>query len=204
MVLLRRRYPNLKVGSGASVNSDCRFGDEISIGEGCRLDDTAVGDYTYINYNAIVKVSSIGKFCSIGPNVVIGLGNHPSRTYVSTSPRFYLAEHFADSDYHEQFAPVNIGNDVWIGANVTVVNGVSIGHGAIVGANAVVVDDVEPYSIVGGVPARHIRFRFEKDEIQFLLKDKWWAKDNQWIIANYLDFHSIGAYMAACGTSRGL
>ena len=77
-----------------------------------------------------------------------------------------------------------VGNDVWIGYNATIMAGVKIGDGAIIGANSTVTKDVEPYAIVGGNPAKLIRKRFSEDEIETLLKLKWWEKDIEWITAN--------------------
>jgi acetyltransferase-like isoleucine patch superfamily enzyme len=125
-----------------------------------------LGDYSYFAKNAQVANTTIGKFCSIGPNFCSGLGIHPTDG-VSTHPMFYrgeMAEH----------KPVTIGNDVFIGANVTVLDGVTIGDGAVIGAGAVVSKDIPPYAIVGGVPARLIRYRFDMDTIQQLLDKQWW------------------------------
>lgn len=186
-----KKYQHVKIGSNARINLNCSFGKNINIGSGCRIDSSQIGDYSYVNYNSIIKQTKIGKFCSIGPNTVIGLGNHPSSVFVSTSPHFYSKENFADKDYFDQFKRVYIGNDVWIGANVTVLNGVTIGDGAIIGANTFVNKNIESFSIVGGVPAKLIRQRFLKEQIEFLNKCKWWNKDTEWIKNNYKRFHSI-------------
>jgi tetrahydrodipicolinate N-succinyltransferase len=90
---------------------------------------------------------------------------------------------------------VEIGNDVWIGNNVLIMDGVKIGDGAIIGAGAVVIKDVPPYAIVGGVPARLIRYRFNEEQRKFLLEFQWWAKDLQWIRENYIIFSSIEKFM---------
>lgn len=86
---------------------------------------------------------------------------------------------------------VCIGSDVWIGANVTVRPGVRIGDGAIVGANSVVTGDIPPYAIYAGCPARLIRYRFTEEEIEKLLKMKWWEQDEQWIRDNIERFKDI-------------
>ncbi len=76
---------------------------------------------------------------------------------------------------------LKIGNDVWIGANVLILDGVTIGNGAIIAAGAVVTKDVPPYAVVGGVPAKIIKYRFNKEEIDFLEQLKWWEKDEKWL-----------------------
>ncbi|MBR5768139.1 MAG: CatB-related O-acetyltransferase [Clostridia bacterium] len=97
---------------------------------------------------------------------------------VSTSPAFLkghniLGKHFAEIPY-EPSQTVRIGNDVWIGEGVYIKSGVKIGDGAIIGAHAVVTHDVEPYSVVVGIPARKIRKRFDDDLIRRLSETEWW------------------------------
>jgi acetyltransferase-like isoleucine patch superfamily enzyme len=75
----------------------------------------------------------------------------------------------------------HIGNDVWIGARAVLRTGVRIGDGAIIAAGAVVVKDVEPFSIVGGVPAKHIRYRFSAEEMERVRKSEWWNRDFAWL-----------------------
>ena len=121
----------------------------------------------------------IGHFCSIGKNVRLGHGEHP-KDFLSTSPYFYFdllkwknkeAKSYNNFFYCE---PIVIGNDVWIGDDVLVKNGVKSGNGAIVGACSVVTHDVPPYAIVAGVPARIIRYRFDEKTRKELLKLQWW------------------------------
>jgi len=88
-----------------------------------------------------------------------------------------------------------IGNDVWIGTNAIIMDDITIGDGAIIGAGTIVTKDVKPYSIVVGNPAKHLRFRFEEDEINFLLEFKWWDKDLTWIEENYTKFHDIKSFV---------
>jgi acetyltransferase-like isoleucine patch superfamily enzyme len=141
--------------------------------------DSQFGDYTYVSYNSIIHCAIIGKFCSIGPNVVIGYGDHPIH-FLSTSPIFYQAKKgmfgenlYSENDF-EHHKKVIIGNDVWIGSNVYVKNGVTIGDGAVIGAGAVVTKDIPPYAIVVGVPAKILKYRFDNETISELLKNKWW------------------------------
>ena len=81
-----------------------------------------------------------------------------------------------------------IGNDVWIGSHVLILDGVSVGDGAIIATGAVVTKDIEPYSIYGGVPARLIRYRFSQERINYLLNFSWWNKDEDWLFNHIKEF----------------
>jgi len=150
-----------------------------------------VGDFTYFadtnfekhvthHYDFIGDKLIIGKFCQIaaGVNFIMNGANHQMNA-VTTFP-FYIFE-----GWKQQVPPLNkmplkgdtiIGNDVWIGQNVTILPGVHIGDGAIIGLNSVVGNDVAPYTIVAGNPAKPIRKRFDNELIKLLLKLKWWDK----------------------------
>jgi len=144
-----------------------------------RLYNSKIGDFTYLASEASVANCDVGKFCSIGPQAIVGgLGRHPT-DWVSTHPVFYsilgqVNITFADTNYYDELPRTTVGNDVWIGARAIVLDGVSIGDGAIVAAGAVVSRDVAPYAIVGGVPARLIRYRFDDHIVEKLLDLKWW------------------------------
>lgn len=107
----------------------------------------------------------IGKYCSIADNVKVFLGGDHMVNWVTTHPFTYKSTTKGD---------INIGNDVWISHGVTIMSGVTIGDGAIVAANSHVVKDVEPYTIVGGNPAKYIRHRFEGRIQDLLMELKWW------------------------------
>ena len=89
-----------------------------------------------------------------------------------------------------------LGNDVWIGANVVIADGVRIGNGAILGAGAVVVSNVPDYAVYGGVPARLIRYRFAPSQIDWLNELAWWNRDDTWLRANCRSFQNISRFMA--------
>lgn len=123
---------------------------------------------------------SIGAFCSVGPDTVIGgMGVHPVHM-LSTHPVFYSKFRqsgmtFASTNAVDELPHTRIGNDVWIGAGARILDGVCIGDGAIIAAGAVVVKDVPDYAVVGGVPAKLIKFRFSVEEIALLKKIQWWS-----------------------------
>lgn len=97
--------------------------------------------------------------------------------------------------YYSEYQDTFIGNDVWIGDDSLVLGGVVIGDGAIIAARSVVTKNVEPYSIVGGVPAKLIRFRFDKEIRSHLQKSEWWNRDENWLRDNYLLFHNVGEFL---------
>jgi virginiamycin A acetyltransferase len=120
----------------------------------------------------------IGSFCSIGPQVSIVLGNHRPEL-VTTYPLKTLAAFWPEAedvpeDDHATRGDVVIGSDVWIGAGAMILSGVRIGHGAVVAAGALVTRDVPPYGIVGGNPARLLRYRFPAEIVSRLLAAAWW------------------------------
>lgn len=159
--------------------SRANFGVYNSIGEECSIVNTTLGDYTYVSRNSRINNSKIGKYCSIGSNCLIGLGIHPTNDYLSTHPMFYSIHRqnglsLVQHNSFEEFKEIIIGNDVWMGANVVILDGCNIGHGAIVAAGSIVNRDVLPFEVVGGIPIKQLKFRFEETKIQEILNSCWW------------------------------
>lgn len=154
--------------------------------------NVTIGDYSYVNKNSSVENCSIGKYCSISSGVYICPFEH-NLDSVSTHPFFYIKERAK-----ENRRPVTIGNDVLISLNAIVLEGVTIGDGAVIAAGAVVTKDVKPYEIVGGVPAKHIRFRFSGEMIEKLLKIQWWNWEHKAIERNKAFFIDVNNFEVNC------
>lgn len=170
-----------KARSSAIINS--QISNTSKIYSGSHVLNSVIGRYSYCGYDCEILNAQIGSFCSIAGGVKIGGAMHPSN-WVSTSPVFYegrrtgLKKKFSDHSIRKNQV-VNIGNDVWIGNNVLIKQGVTIGTGSIIGMGGVVTKDVPPYAIVGGVPAKIIKYRFEEQIISDLLESKWWEMSDE-------------------------
>ena len=141
-------------------------------------DNVSIGKYSYVDRNSTISNTEIGKFCSIGPNLLCGWGIHPTNG-ISTSPMFYSTKHqngvsFAKQDKIEERKPIKIGNDVFIGANVTILDGVTIGDGAVIGAGAVVSKSIPPYAIAVGCPIKIKNYRLNEKQIVAMRRIQWW------------------------------
>ncbi|WP_432821422.1 CatB-related O-acetyltransferase [Trichloromonas sp.] len=150
----------------------------VAIYNGCRLSNVVVDKYSYFAMGSLVSMASFGRFCSVGPYLLCGYGNHPTN-FVSTSPIFFstlrqCGVSFTDEGHFEEREKVEVGNDVWIGAKVFIRDGITVGDGAIIAAGSIVVKDVPDYAIVGGAPAKIIRYRFDEETINKFLKVQWW------------------------------
>lgn len=193
----RYRENKLILSIGCNIHKT-KFGINNFLGENVSLVNSSIGDYSYISANTKIKNTTIGNFCSIGPNVQMTLGIHPS-DFISTHPTFYANNKpfatFADKTYIEEYKNVKIGHDVWIGEGVLIPGGVTIGNGAIINARSVVTKNVEPYSIVGGIPAKHIKYRFEKEVIEKINQSEWWNWDETKLKNNIELFRDTKAFV---------
>lgn len=147
------------------------------------LSNVRIGKYSYIARDAAITNTTIGRFCSIGPNFSCGLGIHPTNG-ISTAPMFYSTKKqngitFSSQDKIVEYKSIKIGNDVFIGANVTVLDGVTIGDGAIIGAGAVVSKDIPPYAIAVGSPIEIKRYRMSEKKIAAMERILWWNWEDE-------------------------
>lgn len=170
---------NPKVSVLALVSSNNEIDAKTTVYRGVKIKGSKVGAYTYISANTDVENAEIGKYCSISDHCRIGMGNH-NLNQISTSPLFTERKNGTGYRWVEQdtgAAPlkkVYVGNDVLIGSHALIMGGISIGDGAVVGAGAVVTEDIPPYAVVGGVPARIIKYRFPEEVIARLQELQWW------------------------------
>lgn len=188
------RKNDVRISLSANARG-CRFEGKNKVYSGGSVYCGSLGRGTYVGPNSRLPHCKIGRYCSIGPDVVVLAGTHPIDEKISTHPCFYsLGEqagftYVKEQSYNEFLlcGPTNkyyveIGSDVWIGARSTLVGGVRIGNGAVVAAGSVVTKDVPDYAVVGGVPAKQIRFRFNEELRTSLLAERWWEKDEEWIL----------------------
>ena len=203
-LILRYKYRNRHVHIDLSANLDrkvlledyCRIFEHSSF-HGC------MGYGSYISSNCRIE-ASIGRFCSIGPNVVSNPGTHAYKEpYATTSPLFFSKNMngatFAKKQMFEEYTFVDkerqlsfqVGNDCWIGESAFIVGGVKIADGAVVLAHAVVTKDVPAYAIVGGVPAKVVGYRYDEETINFLLKVQWWNNSTEWFKKHWMLLNDI-------------
>ena len=210
-IFFRRIYLKRKKGivyhKGSFIGFSVTCEGKNAFGKNSSIFSSTIGYGSYLAEGAMLAKARIGRYCSIGPNVKCIFGKHPATTFVSTHPAFFALKTpvgftYSDAQYFEEFAAthadgfsITIGNDVWIGANASLMDGVTIGDGAIIAANALVTKDVEPYTIVGGVPAKVIKKRFTEEQIAFLLTYKWWNKDQEWIKEHAAEFRNIEEFI---------
>lgn len=160
-----------------------------------------MGYGSYIGWDCDLSARArIGRFTCVAPFTQMNEGRHPyTEPFVTAHPAFYslrkqngmtfakrqMFEEVVYTDEESKYS-VEIGSDCWIGQGAMIVGGVRIGDGGIVLARAVVTKDVPPYAIVGGVPAKIISYRYDKDTVDLLLRYKWWDKDIEWFQKNWM------------------
>ena len=217
--LLRRHYTSkykVQFGKGVFLSKKCHFEGNNAIGQNSHFRFSRIGFGSYVSTNCVLRRVKIGRFCAIGDGVRTQLGLHPVDGFASIHPAFYstkkqagftyvdktLFEEHKYTDDSRTFV-AEIGHDVWIGNNVMIMDGLTIGDGAVIAAGSVVTKNVEPYAIVGGIPAKEIKKRFDESTREFLLNFKWWNKEPGWIEQNREAFTDIKALKKLGAGSHG-
>ncbi len=196
---------NVRLGQKV-IFDNASFEGYSTIGNSSNLSNSQIGIMSYIGNDCDLNHCIIGRYCSIADRVRVLAGKHPTHTFVSTHPAFYSTDYqysFVHKQAYEEHnyldsdkkTKLMIGNDVWIGSDVLLLEGIKVGDGAIIAAGACVVKDVEPYSIIGGVPAKKIKMRFTNVEISRLLENKWWNWTQKEIKDNIDSFQDINKWM---------
>jgi phosphonate metabolism protein (transferase hexapeptide repeat family) len=178
---------------------DSTLGAWTAVGARTTIAETTMGDYSYVVNDSSIIYAEIGKFCSIAAHTRVNPGNHPMWraalhhfSYRSVSYQLGEEDDLEFFDWRRSHKVV-LGDDVWIGHGAIILPGVTIGTGAGVGAGAVVRHDVPPFAIVGGVPARQIRWRFDEPVRQALLEIAWWNWPREALKAALADFRKLPA-----------
>lgn len=182
------RSKQVIIRKGTLFNVSTIFEGNNIINRNCHLYEAHIGLGTYMGNDCILNNTYIGRYCALGAGIRVSLGDHPIHKIVSIHPAFFSTKKQAGFTFckHDVWKSVRqkegkysckIGNDVWIGDEVTVLGGVSIADGTVIGAGAVVTKNTEPYGIYVGVPAKKIGSRFLEEEIERLLEIKWWKSD---------------------------
>lgn len=179
---------------GCSVDARTFLEGHNRVCRGANARGAHLGLATYIGPRSNLSSCHIGRWCSIGSDVRVVVGRHPTRDFVSTHPAFFSTQGQAGFTFVQETSfpeftyacpetrqYVRIGHDVWIGEAAILIAGIEIGSGAVVAAGAVVTKDVVPYAIVGGVPARTIGSRFDPETMAWLLEAEWWNRDFDWL-----------------------
>lgn len=199
--IIVRQHPSCRLHSNVHIDAGSRLERYNVLFSNTTLINSTLGDHSYVQSDALLHQTDVGRYCSIASGAQIGLPPHDI-TWASSHPVFGLRDtplvqlYRRDNGWAE-IPRTTLGHDVWVGHGALITAGVRIGHGAVIGAGAVVTRDVPPYAIVAGVPARLIRFRFEEDVRRRLLDAAWWDRGEDWISRHADTFVDPATLLAA-------
>lgn len=190
-----RKFSYRYISPFAKWDARSSFTRKSGLRYGAKLFNVHMGDYSSVGIDSKISNAIIGRYTVIAREVYVGVGAHPTNfltahsIFYKNSPWGFHPEWVKRIDYNE--SPVcHIGNDVWIGTRAIIMDGVNVSDGAIVAAGSVVTKDVPPYAVVGGVPAKVIKYRFPQEMIDCLLDIQWWnLPDNE--ITKVIDIFHI-------------
>ncbi|MDQ2094462.1 chloramphenicol acetyltransferase [Rhodalgimonas zhirmunskyi] len=173
------------------------FGRYTEVGQGSRIQNVTMGDYSYCDRYADIANAEIGKFANIASFTRIGPTDHPMEQASLHHFLYRSSDYWDDTTRDDAFFArrhariARIGHDTWIGHGAVIRPEVTIGHGAVVASSAVVTRDVAPYEIVTGIPARPMRMRFDADVVERLLALAWWDWDHETLRERLDDFRAL-------------
>ncbi|WP_439103808.1 chloramphenicol acetyltransferase [Celeribacter marinus] len=184
------------IHSGAQLTG-VTCGHYVEIGEGSRVLFSELGDYSYCDRYAEIANAMIGKFANIAAFSRIGPTDHPMSQASLHHFLYRSSDYWDDASIDESFFEhrasrvAHIGHDTWIGHNAVIMPEVTIGHGAVVASSAVVTKNVDPYSIVAGIPAKPIRDRFARTVADKIMEMAWWDWDHATLRERLGDFRKM-------------
>lgn len=175
-----KKLTHKNIAFNAIWDKSSKFTDFTHLKRGCRLINSSIGKYSRVGINCKVVNTTMGNYSVLSANCQAGVGQHPTN-YLTYHSIFYKKGNWGWHDdwvkYPEGFQenkPITIGNNVWVGTRVIILDGVTIGDNSIVASGAIVTKDVPPYSIVGGIPAKVIKTLFDEDMRKRLDEIQWW------------------------------
>ncbi len=200
-----RKYRNKQLGEEPYLHDgvfvhDSYIGSWTELGRGTTISESTFGDYSYTAGDVSIIYTDVGKFCSIASHTRINPGNHPTWRVTQHHMTYRRKQYGLGEDDAAFFDwrrehRCTIGHDVWLGHGALIMAGVSIGTGAVIGAGAVVTNDIDPYTVAVGVPARPLRKRFSDEIIESLLAIAWWDWDRPTLELRFDDLLDVEAFV---------